>query len=186
VGCEKGCGAVVDTGTSLLSVPTTTYRAIAQMLDKHLTVEDCSDLSNFPALIITVAGHRLRLPPSSYIGIASGMPSQQAAKYMHMANKAYAAACDLLLLDLGVEETQFGPMVILGMPLFREYYTTFDLGPDREHRSIFLTPADESCNPDHNAAVNYARDHAAITPRHIDRAHVRAPEWLSNRMGIEV
>jgi len=186
VGCEKGCGAIVDTGTSLLAVPTAIYRTIAETLDRHLTLSDCNDLSNFPALIITVAGHKLRLPPSSYIGTAFGEPSAQATKYLHMTSRAQGAACELLLMDLGKEVTQFGPMVILGMPLFREYYTTFDLGSERGQRAIFVTPASESCDPDRSPSVSYLRDRAAITPRHVDLAHVRAPEWLDNRTGIAV
>jgi len=203
VGCEKGCGAVVDTGTSLLSVPTSTYRAIASILEKHVMANDCSDLSRFPTLIITVAGSTLRLPPSSYIGTVSGEPSAQAAQYMHLSSGVSEGdACQLLLMDLGMELTQFGPMVILGMPLFREFYTTFDLGSGRGHRSIFLSPAGESCNPDDGpqpavaAAVDgvaeltgrarAARNRDAFTPRHVDLSKVRAPEWLRRRSSITV
>ena len=39
------------------------------------------------------------------------------------------------MMDMGMQETQFGPMMILGMPWFREYYTTFDLG-DGSHLEL--------------------------------------------------
>jgi len=188
LGCANGCGAVVDTGTSLLSVPTDTYRAIADVLEKHVTASDCSDLSNFPTLVISVAGHKLRLPPSSYIGTVSGQPSAQAAQYLHLSRGADAGdgGCQLLLMDLGMQLTTIGPLVILGMPLFREYYTTFDLGSGRGHRSIFVSPADESCQPAGAGQVKYARNREAFTPRHVDLSKVRAPEWLAHRSGLAV
>jgi len=187
MGCEKGCGAVVDTGTSLISVPSTAYKAISSMLENHVTANDCSDLRNFPTLIIKVAGHKLRLPPSSYIGSISGEPSAQVAGYMHLGKQPNpGAACQLLIMDLGMEMTQFGPMVILGMPLFREYYTTFDLGPGRGHRSIFLTPSDEACERELGGKVKYNMNRAAFTPRHVDLSKVRVPEWLGRRSGITV
>jgi len=186
-GCEQGCGAVVDTGTSLISVPSTAYKAIASVLESHVTASDCSDLRNFPTLIIKVAGHKLRLPPSSYIGSISGEPSVQVAQYMHLDKRPQTgAACQLLLMDLGMEKTQFGPMVILGMPLFREYYTTFDLGSGRGHRSIFLTPADEACEPELGGKVKYNMNRAEFTPRHVDLSKVRVPEWLSRRSSVAV
>mmetsp|Transcript_100318 Transcript_100318/g.292469 ORF Transcript_100318/g.292469 Transcript_100318/m.292469 type:complete len:479 (-) Transcript_100318:83-1519(-) len=186
VGCEQGCGAIVDTGTSLLGVPTSTYHAIANILQKHVTANDCSDLRNFPTLIISVAGQTLRLPPSSYIGTMSGVPNMHVAKLMHLDEErpGIQESCQLLLMDLGKQMTTLGPMMILGMPLFREYYSTFDLGSGRGHRSIFLTPADEKCHPDLSGQVKYSMNRAAFTPRHIDVSKVRVPEWVGSRSAL--
>lgn len=187
VGCAEGCGAIVDTGTSLLGVPTETFKAIADALEKYVLASDCSDLSVFPDLIITVGGHKLRLPPASYIGIMDGMPTDQVGKYLHMnRDRSSEAQCQLLLMDLGQELTQFGPMVILGMPFFREYYTTFDLGAGRESRSIFVSRASESCHPDVAGGMQYLRNRAAFMPRRVDASQVRIPDWLGRRTGMVV
>merc|ERR1719387_1395896 len=61
--------------------------------------------------------------------------------------------CQLLIMDVGTSMTQFGPMWLLGMPFFREYYTTFDLGtknPDgtkNKDRMMYAAKADQNCYP---------------------------------------
>merc|ERR1719387_3411301 len=55
--------------------------------------------------------------------------------------------CQLLIMDVGTSMTQFGPMWLLGMPFFREYYTSFDLGTQTRERKMFVARADKDCQP---------------------------------------
>eukprot|EP00420_Gonyaulax_spinifera_P022006 CAMPEP_0197891094 /NCGR_PEP_ID=MMETSP1439-20131203/27367_1 /TAXON_ID=66791 /ORGANISM="Gonyaulax spinifera, Strain CCMP409" /LENGTH=573 /DNA_ID=CAMNT_0043511169 /DNA_START=53 /DNA_END=1774 /DNA_ORIENTATION=+ len=284
-GCKEGCGAVVDSGTSLMAVPTGAYKAAVQVLQANAVASDCSDLSKFPNLVVKVAGHTLTFPPSSYLGVMEGAAMAESAKFLHLGSlhqdpdsiaatgssmegkgvpgaksaaeatriaavaaaakaaaeaaaaaaaaandasdsasfaaeaarsaaqaaheAAYAAAtaaavaagepmppaeqpksspqrsaqgpvCELLLMDIGEQQTVLGPMMILGMPFFRQFYTTFDLGKGRGDRSIFVSQASEDCQPvtSESPVVNTARMHDAITPRHLDASKIRAPRWL--------
>lgn len=263
-GCKGGCGAVVDSGTSLTAVPTSTYKAALKELQGHFTGSDCSDLSQYPDLIIKTGGHSLRLPPSSYLGTVSSMMGGMGgmsgiAKYLHLdklggevasdpetvkaataaaaaaaraaeaANQAAAAAataakaaaeaaqmaakaagaavggdepavspqgsipgaptgkadpCQLLMMDIGEKQTPLGPMLILGMPFFRQFYTTFDLGAGRGDRSLFVTKASDDCEPieEHPEALKAFRMRRSddITARRLDASLIRGPHWLDS------
>mmetsp|Transcript_110796 Transcript_110796/g.269279 ORF Transcript_110796/g.269279 Transcript_110796/m.269279 type:complete len:154 (-) Transcript_110796:56-517(-) len=149
-----------------------------------MSISDCSDLRNFPTLIIKAGGHKLHLPPSSYLGTLSGAPSAQVAQYMHLEKQPVnGAACQLLLMDLGQQTTTLGPLVILGMPLFREYYTTFDLGRPQlgQERKMFAVPAGDQCQPAERThqGFNYQRQRSPILPRRVDVSQVQLPRrWL--------
>mmetsp|Transcript_81556 Transcript_81556/g.264221 ORF Transcript_81556/g.264221 Transcript_81556/m.264221 type:complete len:509 (+) Transcript_81556:3-1529(+) len=189
LGCETGCGAIVDTGTSLLGVPGDMLQAVRRTVTN--SDFDCSDLSQFPDLVMTLGGTRLRLPPDAYIGTLFGFTGSQLHSLLHMtsATPSSVVQCQLLLMDLGTEFTQFGPLLILGMPFFREYYTTFDTGKDHGNRTVFVTPADEQCQPARQAKQSgqvFRRHRRAMKPRRVDASMVRMPEWLPQRRGVDV
>mmetsp|Transcript_65430 Transcript_65430/g.184266 ORF Transcript_65430/g.184266 Transcript_65430/m.184266 type:complete len:95 (-) Transcript_65430:38-322(-) len=50
-------------------------------------------------------------------------------------------------MDAGNETTQSGPLVILGMPFFREYYTSFNVGSGAGNKTVAVAKADSTCNP---------------------------------------
>jgi hypothetical protein len=65
--CEPSCGAIIDTGTSLLTPPKEVIDQLSELLDKgHIT--DCSDMKKFPTLHFTLGDHEFTLPPEAYIG----------------------------------------------------------------------------------------------------------------------
>lgn len=158
VGCEGGCGAVIDTGTSLITPPKEVTQAITAALESG-SVEDCSDLSKFPTLNFKLGDHDFSLPPESYIADAGTMEMDgQEAGNMHEElglavpllpmNKASAKValhrrrngeaaeahqCVLLLGGDMPQPTQYGPMLIMGMPFFRKYAVQFDLAEDFEN-----------------------------------------------------
>eukprot|EP00421_Protoceratium_reticulatum_P021193 CAMPEP_0168394984 /NCGR_PEP_ID=MMETSP0228-20121227/19813_1 /TAXON_ID=133427 /ORGANISM="Protoceratium reticulatum, Strain CCCM 535 (=CCMP 1889)" /LENGTH=481 /DNA_ID=CAMNT_0008408409 /DNA_START=49 /DNA_END=1494 /DNA_ORIENTATION=+ len=187
VGCETGCGAILDTGTSLLGVPTTVYKSIYEAIQTHDWAEDCSDLSRFPDLVLKAGGADLRFPPTSYIGaIEPKKLTDESQRFLRVdsVGRNGGTPCQLLLMDLGEQKTQFGPMFILGMPLFREYYTTFDLGAGRGDRSILLAPADDNCEPQIGNAPKMIRRREEIGMRTVDPAKVRVPDWLRRNMNV--
>lgn len=204
IGCEGGCGAIIDTGTSLFAVPTTMYKKIYDLLKS--SGQDCRDLSKFPDLTLTIAGQEMRFGPDSYIGEMTGSGSDEVEKYLHRnsqldsedeeaeggkphspmvqlrQNRTHGAtrpraSCQLLLMDLGDEVTQLGPLMILGMPFFREYYTAFELDNEGK-RSLAVAPADEQCRP--RGAGSFFASRAE--PRIVDVSAIRAPR-LPRRLG---
>uniref|UniRef100_A0A7S4VWU4 Peptidase A1 domain-containing protein n=1 Tax=Alexandrium monilatum TaxID=311494 RepID=A0A7S4VWU4_9DINO len=188
--CADGCGAVVDSGTSLFAVPTPIYNAIWTHFSSGRYQLDCSDLRGFPDLVMTVGGKTLRFPPYTYVGELYGQMNKEAEGFLSMNRLGHRSkACHLLLIDLGpTRDTGLGPMLILGMPFFREYYTTFDLGSGRDDRSIFVSTANEDCDPEAVGDVSTVVDRLASSlrfkPRSVNVSQVRVPEWLKPGNGV--
>jgi len=64
-GCEHGCTAIVDSGTSLLAVPSA---MLEQILTQIGDVQpDCSNIDALPNITITLAGHAFTMPPQTYV-----------------------------------------------------------------------------------------------------------------------
>mmetsp|Transcript_90755 Transcript_90755/g.265641 ORF Transcript_90755/g.265641 Transcript_90755/m.265641 type:complete len:469 (+) Transcript_90755:497-1903(+) len=191
VGCGgPSCGAIIDSGTSLFALPTPMYNAVVMQLQSMGPSLDCSDLSVFPNLVMNLGGQTLRFPPSSYIGVFDGQLSKDVEDFVRTEKFSAPEArvpCQLLLMDLGpAQQTTIGPMVILGMPFFREYYTTFDLGQGRGDRSLLVSKASADCSPE-VSAVAAARDgNLRYTPLTVDLSALRLPLWLrrGSRIGV--
>lgn len=213
LGCKEGCGAILDTGSSFFGVPTNVYMAMMRKLGWRLRA--CSDLRDFPDLVLRLGGRELHFPPGSYVGKvdASQNFSARVGDFLHLSRakkkvgdverslggttaldpQAAEAECRLLLLDTGDQKTQLGPMYILGMPFFREYYTTFDLGQGSSDRAIFLQLAGEDCRPIEEGDAQVARRtveamhstgrERARTPRLVDLSAARIPLWLGPSRG---
>lgn len=200
LGCENGCGAIVDTGTSLLAFPSTGYQKLFETI-RSLQV-DCSDISQLPDLTLKVSGHPISFPPDSYIGQMTGQVGQELKKFirpaMHVASMKYApdnnksrimqlrkhrvTQCQLLLMDMGDEMTQLGPLAILGMPFFRQYYTTFVLGKDSEGHpksQIHIAPANDQCRPVDSSAPGSTSlvSRRQRRARKVDVSKIRGPRY---------
>ncbi|KAI4531210.1 hypothetical protein MG293_019068 [Ovis ammon polii] len=116
--CSAGCQAIVDTGTSLLTVPQQFLSALLQATgaqkDQYGQFPvDCNNIQNLPTLTFVINGMQFPLPPASYI----------------LSN-------DDSYCVLGVEVTyipsQNGqPLWILGDVFLRSYYSVYDLGNNR-------------------------------------------------------
>lgn len=171
-GCQSGCGALLDTGSSLLGVPGSIYRALRRSL--RLMKTNCSDLRTFPDLVMRVGGGTLRLPPDSYVG---SLQEGGAATFATLGGRD--GACSLLLFDTGSERTPAGPPLTLGVPLFREYYTTFDFGRGQGSEAVSLTPVGDGCQPGSTDLVRSTRASTGgpVRPREIDPARIRIPQW---------
>lgn len=143
LGCGAGCGAIVDSGTSLLVAPTAVIQQMQDALEGLHA--DCSNMNDMPILTFSVGGHTLSLPPDAYIGRVVGEVARGPAGFLSLPALPPGrehSSCRLLMMEQD-SDTQFGPMWILGMPFFRKYYTTFDVGgSDGLQRSIFVSLAD--------------------------------------------
>ncbi|XP_008060778.1 gastricsin [Carlito syrichta] len=115
--CSQGCQAIVDTGTSLLTVPQQYMSALLQATGAQEDqygqfVVSCDSIQSLPTFTFIINGVQFPLPPSSYI----------------LNNNGYCT--------VGVEATylpsQNGqPLWILGDVFLRSYYSVYDLGNNR-------------------------------------------------------
>merc|ERR1719487_1424378 len=82
IGCEKGCGAIIDTGTSLTGVPSDVYRIAAEAIQS--LDPDCSNLASLPDLRFKLDGIEFSLPPEAYIGeIVGEIPKDYQKFFKH-------------------------------------------------------------------------------------------------------
>jgi len=101
--CPEGCQVVVDTGSSLLMGPKSMGDTLEALLQTN--VSDCNDTSALPTLGFKIGGKFLELTPDDYMDIGKD-------------------TC--LFAWTPVKDTGKGPLLVLGMPFLRKYYTVFD------------------------------------------------------------
>jgi len=148
LGCDKGCSAVLDSGTSLLAVPGFIKNKLEEMMAK--ANGDCSNLQDFPDLVFDMGGHTFSLPPDAYVAEVVGTVPNYLASYIKIRPRQVAfeprTRCQLLLME-SYASTSYGPLWILGVPFFRKYYTTFHIGKSHSERSLHIAPASKDCKP---------------------------------------
>ncbi|KAM5182270.1 gastricsin-like [Mantella aurantiaca] len=115
--CSQGCQAMVDTGTSLLTIPQQFLGDFLQYVGAQETqngeyVVSCDNAQSLPTISFTINGVQFPLSPSAYI----------------LQNNGYCT--------VGVEVTylpsQNGqPFWILGDVFLRQYYSVYDMGNNR-------------------------------------------------------
>ncbi|XP_040508620.1 gastricsin isoform X1 [Gallus gallus] len=113
--CSQGCQGIVDTGTSLLTVPNQVFTELMQYIgaqadDSGQYVASCSNIEYMPTITFVISGTSFPLPPSAY---------------MLQSNSDYCT--------VGIESTylpsQTGqPLWILGDVFLRVYYSIYDMG----------------------------------------------------------
>ncbi|XP_004624210.1 gastricsin [Octodon degus] len=115
--CSQGCQGIVDTGTSLLTVPqeylSTLMQAIgAQENEFGEYMVDCNSIQNLPTLTFVISGVQFPLSPSAYI-----------------LNIDQYCMVGLESTYLSSENGQ--PYWILGDVFLRSYYSVFDMANNR-------------------------------------------------------
>jgi hypothetical protein len=178
VGCESGCAGLLDSGTSLIAVPTTIRLAMFDLVAK--IGADCSvSLRGLPRISFTLDGKVFSLPPDAYLGNLSGTPSSEVADFMS-SNSTVAGSCALSVMSSSMT-TEEGPMVILGMPFFRTYYSTFAQRTVTTPHEMFIAPASPDCMPSSgNVSQTLGME---TTMRQIDMASVRISPSLKKMAG---
>jgi len=188
LGCgpEDGkCSVVVDTGTSLLVVPSATYTKVVDMLDELRQKQQfvCENISFLPDIVFTMSGQTFRLPPESYMGQLDGeVPTELATLMPHARNSDMGQNCQPLLMTID-EVGDEGPVWILGLPFFRHYYTTFKLSEDsQEAGDMFFARSESSCNPGTFQAEALTRAPRVNRQLRIDATKLRLPAFVNNRV----
>jgi hypothetical protein len=170
--CQSGCGAVLDSGTSLIAAPKNAMAQLAASLN-HLN-PDCSNMDDMPYLRFEVAGKTLELPPQAYIARMVGVIPPSIWDVLTFKPEAQVVMqCVPLLMDLDAMQTPLGPLWIIGMPFFRYYYTTFSF----DTRQVHVARALPNCEPATTAPVVLVHQKPAVrsVPMTINPATLTAP-----------
>eukprot|EP00927_Polykrikos_kofoidii_P003294 TRINITY_DN11311_c0_g1_i1.p1 TRINITY_DN11311_c0_g1~~TRINITY_DN11311_c0_g1_i1.p1 ORF type:complete len:475 (-),score=75.75 TRINITY_DN11311_c0_g1_i1:134-1519(-) len=184
--CDQ-CSAIVDSGTSLLMVPTDVYNSVVQELSG--IGADCGDLHLLPDLVFRLGDTEVSLPPSAYIGIVEeetrNLMSPLRALFPWLSNLIKPTSekqCELLLGTIDAA-TQLGPLWILGMPFFRQYYTTFQLGQHMRSssRKLFVARATDDCEPSMGTNLRFETEHAV--PLRVSVPHLQVSPFARQAHG---
>jgi len=138
---------IVDSGTSLIAMPTDVYDKVLASMDA--VEEDCSNVDQLPDLHLSVGDKLFTIPPQLYVGKVQLDDEDGKAGTLHLPDpfkfrgrKAVTMMQDVkgrdflggksdgvclpLFMELNVY-TDDGPLFILGMPFLRAYSARFDL-----------------------------------------------------------
>ncbi|XP_076015946.1 nothepsin [Genypterus blacodes] len=118
--CSQGCQAIVDTGTSLITGPTSDILVLQQLIGATPTnigefLIDCARLSSLPHVTFVLGSVEYRLTAEQYT-------RKEALGDRELCFSGFQA------VDLVTSE---GPLWILGDVFLTEYYSVFDRGQDR-------------------------------------------------------
>jgi len=175
MGCDDGCSALMDSGTSLLSVPTGIVDKLLIAVQKLHT--NCSNIADLPHLEFELDGELFSLPPDAYILQASSSIPSYLTNFVRtrsLRSDGFGRShCELAVLET-YSTGQFGPLWILGVPFFRNFYTTFSVGETKEDRALFLAHAGPDCYPmDQQTAM---RTPLQLYRRGVDLSKVWVPQ----------
>merc|ERR1719203_1621642 len=84
IACSGGCGAVIDSGTSLIAAPFEPYSELSNSIEDILT--DCSNIGGLPELHFRLDGVPFSLPPDAYIGNVHGKTRKDVAGHFRKPN----------------------------------------------------------------------------------------------------
>ncbi|XP_068964401.1 gastricsin-like [Petaurus breviceps papuanus] len=116
--CSDVCQAMVDTGTSLLTLPQDMFSELMQYIgaeeDEGAYLVSCSNIQSLPTLTFNINGVDFSLPPSAYI--------------LSSSDSNY---CEVGIMSTYLTSESGQPLWILGDVFLRNYYSVFDLGNNR-------------------------------------------------------
>jgi hypothetical protein len=129
--CADGqCRAVVDTGTSVLAVPTAVAGSLQSALEAPLReaaakkpVSDCRLAQGATLYFELETGLTIALGPGEYAREA--VEAESAATFMN-GNATAASHCQPTLLPFDMEAPLGPKLFIWGEPVLRKYYTAYD------------------------------------------------------------
>lgn len=138
--CQPSCGAIIDSGTSLIAAPPSAAAFIEALSLK--IPRDCSNLHTLPVLRLVLDGKTLELPPAAYVMQVREANSSALNGLFKDSEREVRTTCRVAFMSMD-KMSQFGPVWILGMPFLRYYYTVFD----RSGGKIHVARASPSCEP---------------------------------------
>jgi len=170
LGCKSGCGVIFDTGSTMMNVPSEIRDALVDEITSR-GIQDCSDLSQFPDLRIMLGDKEFMLPPQSYLAdtgpqllgasndtrdlVAFPMTRSDADLVSRARRQGIGAkvnSCTILMASVPCPMvSQYGPVVIMGMPWFRNYGVQFDTSKEPE-RFLRFAPR---CGAAQGSATSY-------------------------------
>lgn len=191
LGCGGGmkCAVLFDTGTSLITAP----RAHVNRLDEELTKlgGSCANITKMPSIVLQIDGQDIILPPAAYIANVTGkehMPHALRSLFPQMFGDFFGGwnskprkkhECQLALMASDAKSEEGYPLWLLGLPFFRHYFATFDVGnaPDYLDRRISVAASDGNCNhPSSTKYMEFAKEFPTV--RELDISRIRVPNWI--------
>jgi len=128
--CDDGsCRAVVDTGTSLLGVPSILGRDLAKALRHNSSSPDGLCDGPGPRLELDLGNFSVALDPADYA--RPEMASGELRVAANAAANSSVGACVPMLMHIDLPEPLGSKTMILGEPVLQRYYTAFDAGAKR-------------------------------------------------------
>lgn len=181
LGCHDsgGCSALVDSGTSLLAVPSAVIARVQDIVSKMKV--DCKDLGSLPNIVFELGGKIFSLPPDAYVAEVEGKVPDHLQSFVRLrkltnGRKDAEDTCNVLLMESYMDSKQ-GPVWIFGMPFFRKYYTTFHIGDGHSSRALYVAQANDDCRPAEGASLARTRPHT----RRIDVSKVHLPPLMKKK-----
>merc|ERR1719396_62074 len=170
----------MDSGTSLLMLPTNAIDKLLEAVSKLNS--NCTNLDELPHFAFQLDGQQFTLPPDSYIAEAiddekvNATVPESLVGFARIRTWQRPGYVRQLMVMEGNTRSQYGQTWILGMPFFRQYYSTFDLGDTREDRALYVAPAKRDCTPlTSEDAKDVSLVHEGAIRRRIDPRKVLAP-----------
>lgn len=113
---KRQCQAVLDTGSSLMMGPQGDLDQLLKLLhfDANSTTQNFTEGFKFPKLGFQIAGKTFEMEPDDYMDRSR---DESTPKGMEL--------CWAHLMPIG--DTGRGPIVVLGMPFLRAFYTAYDM-----------------------------------------------------------
>jgi len=128
--CDDGsCRAVVDTGTSLLGVPSTLGQDLAKALRHNSSTGDGLCGGPGPRLEFDLGNFTIALDPADYA--RPEMVTEELRVAANAAANSSVGACVPMLMHIDLPEPLGSKTMILGEPVLQRYYTAFDAGAKR-------------------------------------------------------
>lgn len=127
----KGCGAIIDSGTSLLAVPS----AAKTQIEHLVNAKGCEEFASLPPLEFDLDGHQVSMPAHLFFGQVYSTESESSTPKSEV-------PCQAMLLQFDHSVQGVGDMWIMGMPFLRKFYTVFEQRPVPK---IFITEASMDC-----------------------------------------
>ncbi|XP_073522905.1 gastricsin-like [Phyllobates terribilis] len=115
--CSDGCQAIVDTGTSPLTIPQQYMGTLLQNLGAEQGqngqfLVDCNNVENLPSISFTINGNQFSIPPSGYIS-------------------QYNGYCSVDVEETYLPSQNGQPLWILGDVFLRQFYSVYDMSNNR-------------------------------------------------------
>jgi len=141
------CGAVIDTGTSVIAGPTEIINSMTSLLNYN---EDCDKIENLPNITFVIHGDEYVFEPHEYV---VRLNDRQTKPKKGSKSKGI---CVPGLMGMDVPPPK-GPVVILGAIFLHKYYTIFDRQQNRIGFSLAHSP-DENPNKKIISVANIVDD----------------------------
>jgi len=198
----SSCNAIVDSGTSLIGVPSAFLDKIEMLVAKFSDSHGCEDLSQWPKFNIHLHGGQvLSLDPSSYVAqfednwdsfAEQAGHSQSVKATIHkvhslmphlvrfraripegLSHRASSfCAPAVFAMDMGLGG-QDGCQFLLGLPVFRQYYVSHKFGGEGHPVGMMFSKSDGGCK--HMNVTDMTATNSVVKPFKVDPRKIRFP-----------